>query len=467
MTEQVQLLPIAQVKVHPLNRRRDVGDVTELAESIRANGVLQPAIAVRNGEGWLIVAGSRRLAASKKAGRETIPAIVRDMSDADIAAAAAIENLQRADLQPLEEAEAYRVVLQTINPDTKKPWSQTELGKKLGRDQSTISNALRLLAAPAPVKEALREKRITPAHARVALELKDPGLATKLPLREGVTVDILKIAVNSANETYETKGAGAVAALKKALADAQARHPKATITWEAGGRYDIANISAALGRSPARIAGRIGEFSGVTAKQHDKKCQCQAYMLEARRSWSGAARLVVEEQRVCIDAKGYAAARPKPRKQKAAAVRKAKEPTPAQKARAEAKAEEAERKLGEEQLKRHFALPKFSAAAATVFAKLRKAKLPADVTRAILANEVAFDIGHRGDDFALKAWDRILKMPAKTASTLAIAKLVNLMQDEVLRGVLEADQFEGRVAAYFGVKVAAAKAPKPKKKAKR
>src|SRR5712691_9741011 len=97
---QVQELEIAKIDVHKLNPRREVGDITELAASIKEVGVLEPVLVVRDNGGYAIVAGTRRLAAAAQAGLKTIPAIERAMTEAEIAAASLIENLQRKDLEP-------------------------------------------------------------------------------------------------------------------------------------------------------------------------------------------------------------------------------------------------------------------------------------------------------------------------------------------------------------------------------
>src|SRR5712691_8179475 len=108
VVEQIQLIDLKDLEVHPSNPRKNVGDIDELAASIKEIGLLQPVVAVRHNGVYQVVAGSRRLAAAKKAGLKDIPTRVMELDEAQAQAASLIENLQRKDLEPLEEAEGYR-----------------------------------------------------------------------------------------------------------------------------------------------------------------------------------------------------------------------------------------------------------------------------------------------------------------------------------------------------------------------
>ena len=145
--------------------------IDELAVTIDEHGLLQP-IVVRKAEGdrYEIIAGERRFRAVKSLGWSVIPAIVREMDDDTTAALALIENLQREQLSPIEEAEAYDRLL-AMNGLT-----QAALAKSLGKSQSTIANKLRLLKLPEDVKQCLRDRQINERHARALLPLKESGL---------------------------------------------------------------------------------------------------------------------------------------------------------------------------------------------------------------------------------------------------------------------------------------------------
>jgi ParB family chromosome partitioning protein len=131
-----------------------------LAESIRAHGVLQPIIVVATFDGYQLIAGERRLRAAEMAGLATIPAIVREAVEQDQLELALVENLQRVDLDPLEEAAAYRRLIDEFGLD------QEGVAQRVGRARSSVANSLRLLELAEPVQAALAEGRISEGHAR-------------------------------------------------------------------------------------------------------------------------------------------------------------------------------------------------------------------------------------------------------------------------------------------------------------
>lgn len=154
----------------------DEGALDELAASLKQSGLLQPVVVRRRGEGYQLVVGERRWRAAQRAGLGRIPAIVRDVSDAEALELALVENLLREDLNPLEEAEAYQRLLGEFG------WTQEEVAQRVGKDRSSVANALRLLRLPAVIQDDLRAGRLTMGHARALL-----GLATEaeqLRLRE-------------------------------------------------------------------------------------------------------------------------------------------------------------------------------------------------------------------------------------------------------------------------------------------
>lgn len=473
---ELRQIPLSEIALHPSNPRRDVGDIGQLADSIKRQGVLQPIVVVGHNGGYLAVAGGRRLAAAKAAGLKHIPALVRTLTDAEAGTVALIENLEREDLDPLEEAQAYQDVLKLTG------WTQAKLAEALGRSQGTIANALRLLGAPEPVRQALREGAITASHAEVALELKDPGAVTKLPLKPGVRVDDLKARVQDLNAAHATTGAGAAEAARKALANAQRAHPNATITWREPRNWSekkVVDLVKALGKPPkADIAGEIRtekptgtwDAQRPTAAAHDKLCDCQAYLLAARESYAAGRRAVFELQRVCIERSKYRKLKPKG---KAVASRrsggtKAKPVTEAQKARKEA----ATRKRAEggvaKELSR-LSKPTERPHYAPIWTRLRKGQIPADVARAIaylgLAGLIEGRLYRSAEQHV--AWERIKSMPAKKLSGLAANALSDAfayhldMQARDTRGDAGPEK---AIAEYFGVKPAE---PKAKKAAKR
>ncbi|MEK7653283.1 MAG: ParB/RepB/Spo0J family partition protein [Patescibacteria group bacterium] len=166
--EKITSLPLDKIFPNPNQPRSSFDEeaLEELAQSIREQGVLQPIIvAPFSGEKWQVVAGERRLKASKKAGLSTIPAIIRDFDEQKKMEVALIENLQREDLSPLDQARSYRALLAQFN------LSELELAKKVGKSQSAISNTMRLLKAVGEVKDALAEGKVTGGHAKAIVGL--------------------------------------------------------------------------------------------------------------------------------------------------------------------------------------------------------------------------------------------------------------------------------------------------------
>lgn len=146
----------------------------ELSESIREYGVLQPISVRRYGEKYELVAGERRLRASQLAGLEEIPAIIVDITNKESAVLALIENLQREDLNYIEEAEGYARLIKEHD------FTQDELACKIGKKQSTIANKLRLLKLPENIKYELLKNHLTERHARALLKLPDESIQTKV-----------------------------------------------------------------------------------------------------------------------------------------------------------------------------------------------------------------------------------------------------------------------------------------------
>ena len=180
-------VPIELVHPNPRNPRRQFGeaDLADLAQSIREKGVVQP-ILVRSAKGqanhYEIIAGERRWRASQRAGQHEIPVIVQEVSDKEALELAIIENVQRADLNPIEEAFGYEQLIAEFG------YTQQDLGQVIGKSRSHVANTLRLLKLPESVKDHLREGRLTAGHARALVTATDPeGLAQKI-VEEGLTV---------------------------------------------------------------------------------------------------------------------------------------------------------------------------------------------------------------------------------------------------------------------------------------
>ncbi len=159
-----------RIKPNPYQPREhfDDGETEELAASIRSKGLLQPVLLRRQGVGYELIAGERRLRAARRAELTTVPAIVRDASDREVLELALIENEQRVGLTPIESARSYTRALEEFQ------LTQSELADVLGRDRSTVSNVIRLLRLPEKVQAMIEDRRLSLGHARALLALDDP-----------------------------------------------------------------------------------------------------------------------------------------------------------------------------------------------------------------------------------------------------------------------------------------------------
>ncbi|MFQ5689008.1 MAG: ParB/RepB/Spo0J family partition protein [Gemmatimonadota bacterium] len=162
-----QEVSIALIRANPHQPRSEFSDASlaELSESIRKNGLLQPLVVRRTESGLELVAGERRWRAVKRLGWETVPVVVRTVTDDQMLLLALVENLQREDLSPLEEARGYQRLIEEYG------FTQRQVGEHVGRDRSTVSNSLRLLTLPRDVQGMLRSGQLSVGHARAVLGL--------------------------------------------------------------------------------------------------------------------------------------------------------------------------------------------------------------------------------------------------------------------------------------------------------
>ena len=158
-------IPVERILRDPAQPRKtfDEAKLRELAESIKTQGVIQPVLVRRDGADYRLIAGERRWRAAQLAGLHEVPAVVRDVSAAEAFELALVENLQRTDLNPLEEAEGYRRLIQEFG------LTQEQVGERVGRDRASVANALRLLQLPDGVKELLASGALGMGHARALL----------------------------------------------------------------------------------------------------------------------------------------------------------------------------------------------------------------------------------------------------------------------------------------------------------
>ncbi|HEX9051850.1 MAG TPA: ParB/RepB/Spo0J family partition protein [Anaeromyxobacter sp.] len=181
------MLPVEAIERNPRQPRKQFEEakLEELAASIRAHGVMAPILVRKEGGRYRIVAGERRWRAAQRAGLAEVPAVVREASEKEAFELALVENLQRADLNAIEEAEAYEVLLESHR------LTQEQIAERVGKDRSTVANALRLLKLPDDVRDLVRGGELDMGHARALLGVEDADQIRKLAqraVREGLSV---------------------------------------------------------------------------------------------------------------------------------------------------------------------------------------------------------------------------------------------------------------------------------------
>ncbi len=163
----ISMIDVEQIRVNPYQPRREFDDdaIKELSQSIQANGVIQPLVVRKTSEGFQLIAGERRLRAAKLAGLKSVPIVIRRTTDRESLELAIIENVQRQDLNPIDEAMAYAQLLQDFS------LTQDEIARRIGKDRATVANLLRLLRLPEEAILALKNGQISSGHGKALLGL--------------------------------------------------------------------------------------------------------------------------------------------------------------------------------------------------------------------------------------------------------------------------------------------------------
>lgn len=174
-----QMVKLSKIEPNREQPRKHFGEeeLQELADSIKQFGVLQPLLVKKNGDYYEIIAGERRWRAAKLAGLKEVPVIVREYTEKEIVEIALIENIQRENLNPIEEAIAYRRLMTEFN------MKQEELAERVAKNRTTISNAIRLLRLNAKIQEMVIEGKLSSGHARALIDIEDEGMQYALALR--------------------------------------------------------------------------------------------------------------------------------------------------------------------------------------------------------------------------------------------------------------------------------------------
>ena len=201
--DEVKMIKIEELRSNPYQPRKNFDPIAlqELSKSIKEHGVFQPMIAKKSIKGYEIIAGERRVKASTLAGLKEIPAIIRDFSDDEMMEIALLENLQRENLNAIEEATAYKNLIKTLN------LTQEQLAERLGKSRSHITNMIGILSLPETTQNLISKKEISMGHARILSKLKDENQINELTdkiITEGISVRQLED-LTSNNTNFERK----------------------------------------------------------------------------------------------------------------------------------------------------------------------------------------------------------------------------------------------------------------------
>lgn len=251
------LCPIEEIKPNRSQPRKTFASdkLEELAASIREKGIIQPLVVRRKADHYELIAGERRWRAAQKAGLREVPVVIQNVSDGTALELALIENIQRQDLNAVEEAEAYQALLENFT------LSQEELAKRVGKERSTVANALRLLRLPAEIKRDIAEERLSMGHARALLALDSPEqmkTAREEIVKKQLTVRQTELLVKKLKASRPAKPAKKPGPDLTDVIDRLKRHFKAKVALRQAGRGGKIEISFANQEELTRIVELIG-----------------------------------------------------------------------------------------------------------------------------------------------------------------------------------------------------------------
>ena len=252
-------LPIEAVERNPDQPRKHFEEarLEELAASIREHGIIEPILVRQEGGSYRILAGERRWRAAQRAGLQEIPAVLREASDREAFELALVENLQRQDLNAIEEAEAYEILV------TDHSLTQEEIAKRVGKERSSVANALRLLKLPETVRDAVRDGQLDMGHARALLGLEGEETirkAAERAIREGLSVRATEALVRSLTNKAKKPARGAKGAESPAIKDLTQR-----LQRRLGAKCRVVPRSATAGKLEVEYSS-LDELDGILAK---------------------------------------------------------------------------------------------------------------------------------------------------------------------------------------------------------
>ncbi len=247
-------IPLSELRANPYQPRKNFDEeaLSELAASIKEHGVFQPIIVKKSVKGYEIIAGERRFRAAKIAGLSTIPAIIKNFSDDEMMQIALLENLQRENLTAIEEAKAYKNIIESMNI------TQDELAKKVGKSRSHITNILGLLKLPTSVQDMVLYNKLSMGHARVLSKLDDASkiedLANKV-VDEDISVRELESLVYDNPTTKQVK--------QKKVQNDEYKHIESYLKEKLGTSVKINNDKISIKFSSVHDLNRILEIMNI------------------------------------------------------------------------------------------------------------------------------------------------------------------------------------------------------------
>jgi ParB family transcriptional regulator, chromosome partitioning protein len=244
--------PVEEIKPNKSQPRKTFANekLEELAASIRENGIIQPLVVRKKADHYELIAGERRWRAAQKAGLHEVPVVIQDVSDGTALEMALIENIQREDLNAVEEAEAYQALMDNFD------LSQEELARKVGKERSTVANFLRLLRLPTDIKRDLAEDRLSMGHARALLAFDTPEqmkVGRDEILRKDLTVRQTEGLVKKLKANKAPKAVGKASPELVEVMEQLKRHFKSKVALKRVGRGGKIEISYANMEELTRI----------------------------------------------------------------------------------------------------------------------------------------------------------------------------------------------------------------------
>jgi ParB family chromosome partitioning protein len=257
--EDVRELPVEMIRANPWQPRSEVAEdaLKDLVASIRQNGVLQPVIVRRGDHGYELVAGERRFVACKLAGIASVPVVVRSVTDQQMVELALVENLQREDLNPIDQAKAYKRLQEEFD------LTQEEISEKVGKDRASVANQIRLLQLPPEVQEHVSRGTLSAGHGRALLAIEDPAKQLELGqlvAARGLSVREAERLARRKVRARRQKGRRALTAELAALEENVREHLATRVTIKPSGKGGMIEIQYYSSEDLERILERMGAW---------------------------------------------------------------------------------------------------------------------------------------------------------------------------------------------------------------